>query len=208
MQIPIEISRFAVKSRQSVWSTRMKRFLSLAIPLVLAACADNRSFIGISSYNPSYQPGEHELYGPTIQTFVRGGPYPGLQPSDETGAVLADMQDGGFPQTYFTTDTVGRSPYRVLMVFQPTPGTGLEQLCEIDPRTIGTLPAAAPPADGRIGLAAVFCRAGEMMGGANGTLPVAMAANDPAVKGSIQAFMRQIFPGVNPTGGGAGNDPP
>jgi hypothetical protein len=186
----------------------MKAFLALAIPLTLTACADNQSFIGISSYNPSYLPGEHELYGP-IQTFVRGGPYPGLQPTAETGAVIADMQDGGFPQTEFTTETVGRSPYRVLMVFAPTPGTGLQQLCEIDPRTIGTLPAAAPSTGGRVGLAAVFCRSGELMGGAEGTLPVAMAANDPAVKGSIQAFMRQIFPATNPTqGGGVGNDPP
>jgi hypothetical protein len=185
----------------------MKRYLALTIPLMLAACADNQSFIGISSYNPSYLPGEHALYGP-IQTFVRGGPYPGLQPSDETGAVLAAMQDGGFHNTQFTTETVGRSPYRVLMVFDPTPGTGLEQLCEIDARTIATLPSA-PSSNGRIGLAAVFCRAGEMMGGADGTLPVAMASNEAAVKGSIQAFMRQIFPATNPTlGGGSGNDPP
>jgi len=36
-----------------------------------------------------------------------------------------------------------------------------------------------------------------------------MASNEAAVKGSIQAFMRQIFPATNPTlGGGAGNDPP
>ena len=186
----------------------MKKNLALMIPLVLAACADNHSFIGINSYNPSYLPGEHALYGP-IQTFVRGGPYPGLQQTDETGAVLAAMQDGGFHDTKFTTDTVGRSPYRVLMVFDPTPGTGLEQLCEIDARTIATLPTTPPPADGRIGLAAVFCRAGELMGGANGTLPVAMASNDAAVKGSIQAFVRQMFPATNPAaGGGAGSDPP
>lgn len=185
----------------------MKKKMALIVPLLLAACADNQSFIGINSYNPSYLPGEQAMYGP-IQTFVRGGPYPGLQQADETGAVLAAMQNGGFHDTKFTTDTVGRSPYRVLMVFNPTPGTGLEQLCEIDARTIASLPAA-PPADGRIGLAAVFCRASELMGGANGTLPVAMASNDAAVKGSIQAFMRQIFPATNPTmGGGAGNDPP
>jgi len=186
----------------------MKHRLALVALLALGACADNRSFIGISSYNPSYGPGEQALYGP-IQTFVRGGPYPGLAAPDETAAVIADMQDGGFHNTHFTTETVGRSPYRVLMVFQPTPGTGLEQLCEIDARQIQALPAADPDPDGRIGLAAVFCRAGELMGGANGTLPVAMAGNDAVVKGSIQAFMRQIFPATNPTlGGGAGNDPP
>ncbi|MDB5361562.1 MAG: hypothetical protein JWO51_2859 [Rhodospirillales bacterium] len=185
----------------------MKSNLALIIPLMLTACADNQSFIGGNSYNPSYLPGEQALYGP-IQTFVRGGPYPNLKATDETGAVIAAMQDGGFYNTKFTTETVGRSPYRVLMVFNPTPGTGLEQLCEIDARTIQSLPAA-PSSDGRIGLAAVFCRAGELMGGANGTLPVAVAANDPVVKGSIQAFMRQIFPATNPTqGGGAGNDPP
>jgi hypothetical protein len=185
----------------------MKNRLALILPLMLAACADNQSFIGINSYNPSYLPGEHALYGP-IQTFVRGGPFPGLQQADETGAVIADMQDGGFHDTRFTTETVGRSPYRVLMVFNPTPGTGLEQLCEIDARTIAALPAT-PSADGRIGLAAVFCRAGELMGGANGTLPVAMASNEVAVKGSIQAFVRQMFPATNPAqGGGAGNDPP
>jgi len=185
----------------------MKKHLALVVPLMLAACADNQSFIGISAYNPSYLPGEHAMYGP-IQTFVRGGPYPGLQQTDETGAVLAAMQDAGFHDTKFTTDTVGRSPYRVLMVFNPTPGTGLEQLCEIDARTIATLPSATS-SDGRIGLAAVFCRAGEMMGGADGTLPVAMASNEAAVKGSIQAFMRQIFPATNPAeGGGAGSDPP
>ena len=137
-------------------------------------------------------------------------PFPGLQQPAATGAVLADMQDGGFSQTLFTTDTVGRSPYRVLMVFQPTPGTGLQQLCEIDARTLPSLPAVATtPSDTRVGLAAVFCRADKLMGGAEGTLPVAVAENDPAVKGSIQAFMRQIFPAVNPSmGGGAGSDPP
>jgi hypothetical protein len=186
---------------------RMKRHLALIIPLALSACADNPTFIGINSYNPSYQPGEHALYGP-IQTFVRGGPFPGLQPADETGAVIADMQDGGFHNTQFTTETVGRSPYRVLMVFAPTPGTGLEQLCEIDAKSIQSLPMADPNPDGRIGLAAVFCRAGEMMGGANGTMPVATAGNDAAIKGSIQAFLRQIFPASNPSGGGAGTDPP
>jgi len=47
------------------------------------------------------------------------------------------------------------------------------------------------------------------MGGANGTLPVAMAANDPITKSSIQAFVREMFPANNPAdGGGAGNDPP
>jgi hypothetical protein len=36
-----------------------------------------------------------------------------------------------------------------------------------------------------------------------------VASNGPAVKESIQAFMRQIFPATNPSmGGGAGNDPP
>jgi hypothetical protein len=120
----------------------MKKYPILMIPLVLAACADNQSFIGISAYNPSYLPGEHAMYGP-IQTFVRGGPYPGLQQTDETGAVIAAMQDGGFHDTKFTTETVGRSPYRVLMVFNPTPGTGLEQLCEIDAGTIAALPAVA-----------------------------------------------------------------
>jgi len=105
----------------------MKKTLALIIPLTLTACA-NQSFIGINSYNPSYNPGEHALYGP-IQTFVRGGPYGDLQPAAETGAVIAAMQDGGFHDTKFTTETVGRSPYRVLMVFNPTPGTGLEQLC-------------------------------------------------------------------------------
>lgn len=185
----------------------MKKVLALAVVLTVAACADNPTFIGINSYNPSYTPGEHALYGP-IQTFVRGGPYAGLPPADETNAVVAAMQDGGFHNTNFTTETVGRSPYRVLMVFNPTPGTGLEQLCEIDAKTIATLPAE-PVTDGRIGLAAVFCRAGELMGGANGTLPVATAANDPAVWGSIQAFMRQLFPATNPAdGGGAGSDPP
>ena len=185
----------------------MKKNLALIIPLMLAACADNQSFIGINSYNPSYLPGEHALYGP-IQTFVRGGPYQDLQPADETGAVIAAMQDAGFHNTKFTTETVGRSPYRVLMVFNPTPGTGLEQLCEIDAHTIDRLPAVAPTGD-RIGLAAVFCRAGELMGGANGTLPVAMAANDPVTKESLQAFVREMFPATNPTeGGGNGSDPP
>lgn len=190
----------------------MKHSLA-AIPvlaLALVSCADNQSFIGINSYDSSYVPGEHQLYGPTIQTYVRGGPFPTLQPAAATGAVLDDMQDGGFSYTRFTTETVGRSPYRVLMVFSPTPGTGLQQLCEIDARTLPSLPAVeTTPSDSRVGLAAVFCRADKLMGGAEGTLPVSVAANDPAVKGSIQAFMRQIFPAVNPSmGGGAGNDPP
>jgi hypothetical protein len=203
----IESGSDTLESAQLVWSLRMKRHLALVVPLMLAACADNQSFIGANSYNPSYLPGEHALYGP-IQTFVRGGPFPGLQQTDETGAVLAAMQDAGFHNTKFTTETVGRSPYRVLMVFNPTPGTGLEQLCEIDARTIASLPAAVPT-DGRIGLAAVFCRAGELMGGAAGTLPVSMASNDAAVNGSIRAFVREMFPATNPSdGGGAGNDPP
>jgi hypothetical protein len=189
----------------------MKKNLALMVPLglltALAACADNQSFMGASSYNPSYLPGEHELYGP-IQTFVRGGPFPALAATDQTAPVIADMQDGGFPLTKFTTETVARSPYRVLMVFSPTPGTGLEQLCAIDPRSIAGLPMAPPPSDGRIGLAAVFCRAGELMGGTNGTLPTG-TVDSPVVKGSIQAFMRQLFPATNPTaGGGAGSDPP
>ena len=187
----------------------MRRPVALLFALALGSCADNESYIGFNTYDSSYVPGEHNLYGPTIQTFVRGGPFPGLQPAAATDAVLADMQDGGFPQTYFTTETVGRSPYRVLMVFAPTPGIGLQQLCEIDAGTLSSLPEVAPgTADKRIGLAAVFCRAGELMGGANGTLPVAMAANDPLVKGSLQAFMRQIFPATNPTSGGTGNDMP
>jgi hypothetical protein len=189
----------------------MKKNIALVATLglltALAACADNESFIGISSYNPSYLPGEHELYG-SIQTFVRGGPFPSTAPADQTAAVIADMQDGGFPQTKFSTEPSGRSPYRVLMVFGATPGTGLEQLCEIDPRTIASLPALPPSPDGRIGLAAVFCRAGELMGGAAGTLPTG-GVESPAVKGSMQAFVRQMFPATNPTaGGGAGNDPP
>jgi hypothetical protein len=188
----------------------MKPLIAPLLALALASCADDESYVGINSYDSSYLPGEHQLYGPTIQTFVRGAPFPGLQPAAATGAVLADMQDGGFSQTLFTTDTVGRSPYRVLMVFAPTPGTGLEQLCEIDARTLSALPVeATTPADKRIGLAAVFCRADKLMGGAKGTLPVAVATNDPAVRGSIQAFMRQLFPAVNPAlGGGAGSDPP
>jgi hypothetical protein len=180
----------------------MRHVLALLFTAGLAACSDNQSFIGGSSYDASYIPGEHELYGPTIQTFVRGSPFPALPSDAARGAVLADMQEGGFPETKFTTDRVGRSPYRVLMVFAPTPGTGLQRLCDLDPSRLAALPAA--PAGQRIGLAAVFCRADKLMGGADGTLPIATAANDPAVRGSIQAFMRQIFPATNPSVGRGG----
>jgi hypothetical protein len=186
----------------------MKQSFVPFFALALAACGDNQSYIGFNSYDGSYIPGEHELYGPTIQTFVRGGPYPGLQPSAETDAVLADMQEGGFPETLFTTEPVGRSPYRVLMVFAPAPNTNLDRLCEMDARELPNLPAIATTGDDkRIWLAAAFCRADRLMGGAIGTLPVSVAANDPAVKGSIQAFMRQLFPANNPTLGPGGDTP-
>src|SRR5215469_1169264 len=110
----------------------MTRPLIPLLALALAACGDNQSHIAFNSYDSSYIPGEHNLYGTTIQAFVRGGPFPGLQPAASTEAVLADMQDGGFSQTYFTTEIVGRSPYRVLMVFAPTGGIGMQQLCEMD----------------------------------------------------------------------------
>jgi hypothetical protein len=185
----------------------MKRLLVPFFALGLAACGDNQSYIDFNSYDSSYIPGEHHLYGPTIQTFVRGGPFSGLQQPASTDAVLADMQDGGFPQTFFTTETVGRSPYRVLMVFSPAPNANLDRLCEMDARELATLPAAAGTGDARVGLAAAFCRSDKLMGGAIGSIPVAVATNDPAVKGSIQAFVRQMFPAVNPSVG-AGSDPP
>ena len=185
----------------------MTRSLVPLLALALAACGDNQSRIAFNSYDSSYIPGEHNLYGPTIQAFVRGGPFPGLQPGAETNAVLADMQDGGFPQTYFTTETVGRSPYSVLMVFSPAPNANLYRLCEMDARNLSSLPAADATDGARIGLAAAFCRADKLMGGAIGSIPVAVADNDPAVKGSIQAFVRQMFPANNPTLG-PGGDPP
>jgi hypothetical protein len=188
---------------------RVRQLAGILSMLPLAACASNESYIGASSYDSTYDPGEHLSYGVAIQTFIRGSPFPTLPPALGMGAVLADMQNGGFPQTAFTTAIVPRSPYRVLMVFAPTSGTGLEQLCEIDPASISALPlASVPPSEGRIGLAAVFCRADRLMAGSGGSIPTGVAPNDARVKGAIQGFMRKLFPASNPASGGFGSDQP
>jgi hypothetical protein len=187
----------------------MKQSLALIVPLALAACENNQSYIGFHSYDGSYMPGEHQLYGPDIQTYVRGSPFPGLAADPGTAATIADMQDGGFYNTRFTTATIPRSPYWVLMLFDPPVSTNLERLCETNPQTIPEPPPRSPQPPGtRAGLAAVFCRGPQLMGGAIGSVPVAGGPGDPAVKGAIQGFMRELFPPRNPIPGAGGFEMP
>ncbi|HTH96753.1 MAG TPA: hypothetical protein VL574_05005 [Stellaceae bacterium] len=174
--------------------TQRRPIRLLAIPLLgalLSGCAANPSFIGTTSYLPSYTPGEPMAYG-AVRLVIGGTLLPGVPDETADAAVLAAMQDQGMHETHFTLGPVPRSPYAVVVAFDAPRTLESSYLC------LGA-PVAPPPGHGHsLRVVMALCRGNERLAGADGHMPRPTGVDDPVIHAALAGFVRAIVPMMNP----------
>lgn len=84
-----------------------------------------------------------------------------------------------------------RSPYKVVVLFNPAPGVGAPAVCAGSDRPV------LPP-EGRIKVLAVFCSAEQRVNSAYGSLAGATGPDDPAFGALMRQISLSIFPPQEP----------
>lgn len=126
-------------------------------------------------------------------TEITGNPFAG------DGAALSREVTGAFEAAHFGADLPFftevpegyRSPYKVVVLFNPAPGVGAPAVCAGSDRPV------LPP-DGRITVLAVFCSAEQRVNSAYGSLRGATGPDDPAFGQLMRQISLQIFPPQEP----------
>ncbi|HWK47264.1 MAG TPA: hypothetical protein VNT30_21250 [Stellaceae bacterium] len=162
--------------------------------LLLGGCGGISSIL-VSSYNPSYRPGETVAAGDRLSVYVMGDPFGPAQPGFAP-AVLDAMRGKGFSgSAQLVPGAAGQAPpYFVVMVFDPPPGLSEQRVCA-RPDLITPLP---PSPQGRVPLLAVLCSGTRYLTAASGTVAASAGPSDPAFRRGIADFSRALFPPFNP----------
>lgn len=174
----------------------MAKALTLSAGLVLAgtlsACADGAvGTAHLGTYDPAtlnYIASKGALY-----TQVIGNPFDAPK-TDLDRSLTASMTGAHFGQTVrFSTerDPANRSPYRVVVLFNPGAGAAEHNLCQ-DQAEPG------PGSGGRIHVVAALCAGDSRETSVAGRIPGASGPNDPTFRHLIRRMTAQLFPPRNP----------
>jgi hypothetical protein len=152
----------------------------------------------------TYSPGEF-AYAGDLYLDVHGNPY--KVPQEEFNTALADSMTGGIwgkPVRFVTAhDPASRSPYKVVMVFDPPWYASYDRLCQ---QADAVQPL--PPGPGSTKLSAALCRSDApisyVYAGFTSTGPA-----DPAFRTAMQQIELALLPPRNEhiDQAGAGGDP-
>ena len=165
------------------------RFLALPLAVLLAAC-ESPTKITNTFRAPGIQSklSSGAAYG-GIHTVVFGNPF--NVEKEQLDALITETMFRAHPGPvvrFLTERPEGsRSPYRVVMLFNPTGNAQIQKLCE-NPNQ---------PTEGRgasVRLAAAFCANDIRESSGIGSVPAVDGPDDPAFKQLVRAVTRQLFP--------------
>ena len=181
---------------------KLKRsILGLLLAAGLTACAQGSvSTLYVGSYDPIIV--DYIVSRGAMYTEVLGNPF-SAPPEALESAVTRAMSGAnpGQPIRFATEleEGSGRSPYRVVVAFNPGPGVSGYRLCLDEPGPAG---AAA----GEIRVIAVFCARERQEISVRGSLPQASGPGDPALGDLLRRMTAELFPRRNPDIPGGGTD--
>ena len=172
--------------------TSMRVALAVGIAAAAAGCDWPRTYKWEwEQWSPtklSYAAGQGAML-----TEIRGNPFE--VPKNEVDAVITDTMYGAHfgPLVPFVTQAPQgyKSPYRVVMVFDPEETLNSDKLCSETPQ-----PGPANPE--RIRVAAAFCSQDYHETSVWGTVGRTADPNDPRFKELIRSITTQLFPVQDP----------
>jgi hypothetical protein len=166
-----------------------RRWGVLAAALLLAGC-DAPTVYYRHVY--TYMPGEY-AYAGDLYLNVIGNPY--KVPQEQFDSALAETMSGGVwgtPVRFVTARAPdSRSPYRVVMVFDPPWYASYDRLCA-QPDTVQPV----PPGPGNTKLSAALCRSDYPISYVYAGF-VSQGPNDPAFRSAIQQIELALLPARN-----------
>jgi len=168
-----------------------RTILGLTLAGGLSACAGGT--VG-TAYLGSYDPATVNYVaarGP-LHTEVLGNPFAASRAELERAVTEAmSGANPGQPMQFSTEkDLRNRSPYRLVVVFNPGREIGPQKLCE------GTA-APSAEADGTIRILAAFCADGSRETSVAGRLGQVTGPNDPALRTLLRHMTAELFPRKN-----------
>ncbi len=191
-----------VNEKERAKMSRLTRF-SLAVLLAgtVSACAQGTMVRNatIVSYRPSmlnYAAGQGAM-----KTEIIGNPFVGSK--DELDRVVTSSMTGAHfgPRLAFATSVSpqNKSPYRVVMIFNPTSGYETGRLCS-GPEELSGAPSKP------VRVAAAFCSADRPATYTAGSVSGVDAPTDPAFRDLIRQITIVLFPLQDPTRGDDGRE--
>ena len=166
------------------------KVMALPMALLLAACAQNQTKITDTFRAPGIQSklSSGAAYG-GIYTVVFGNPF--NADKDELDSLITETMFRAHPGPVvrFLTERPqdSRSPYRVVMLFNPTRAAQIQKLCVNPNQPTEDLGAS-------VRLAAAFCANDIRESSVIGTVSAVDGPQDPAFRQLVRAVTRQLFP--------------
>ncbi len=177
--------------------SRLTRFtLAVLLAGTVGACAQGTVVRNatIASYRPSmlsYAAGQGAM-----KTEIIGNPFVGSK--DELDRVVTSSMTGAHfgPLLAFATSVSpqNKSPYRVVVIFNPTGGYGSGRLCS------GPVDFSGAPSE-PVRVAAAFCASSRPVTYTSGSVSGVDAPTDPAFRALIRQIAIVLFPLRDPTRG-------
>lgn len=169
------------------------RFCLLCSPLAgmitLAGCADGGSVVLSPRRMAAYDVGSLSYVADRgLLAEIVGNPFK----TDKQGldAVVSEVLSSHHFGPVFPVVTEPspdfRSPYRVVMVFNPAPAAGRATLCE-------RVPESLPPGD-VVRVAAAFCASDKLLTSLKGSISGASGPDDPRFRRLIGLVSLELFP--------------
>jgi hypothetical protein len=160
--------------------------------LCLAGCGTTPVYNVV--YDETYHAGETKTSSLDMPVVVRGNPFGVPQPELDS-AVVDAMQGWSAWQDHFIVATNPNTPYRVVVIFNPTRSVGYGAYCE-RPLTVDGASATAPAP--RALMAATLCRGGTYLASLYGSVDLEGGPQGAAFREAIRQATILLFPVQNP----------
>jgi hypothetical protein len=160
--------------------------------LCLAACGTVPIYN--VDYDETYHAGETKQASLDMPVVVRGNPFGIPQPEFER-AVVDTMQGWSAWDDHFIVATNPNTPYRVVVIFNPTRSVGYSAYCE-RPLAVDGASATAPAP--RAQMAATLCRGGTSLASLYGSIDLEGGPQGAAFRDAVQQATILLFPVQNP----------
>jgi len=168
----------------------MRACVRLAI-LALAGCASLPVYN--TEYSDNYRAGETKAI-PEVPVVVRGAPF-AMPKAEFDGTVVNAMQGWSGSSDRFAVAANPNSPYRVVMVFNPTANSYTSGICDRPVSAEGVSDAAAST---KLPMAAALCRGNNYLSYVSGSIDTASGPDAAEFRNGIGQATQSLFPVQNP----------